>query len=404
MSTTPISPRISELLLFADLHQRHAEALARATGEHFNIFHTLTVGHLEVITHSPILRELLNPRGRHGQGPAFLRIFLAQLDIKGFDADSPTAVADMEQRLQGNAHAGGRIDILVSDGRGGRIFIENKIYARDQDNQMERYRDAGPNAHLFYLTLDGRRPSNRTEGELKQIDCKCISYSVDILAWLHKCRREAACLPRIRETLSQYIHLIEELTNQSTQTPMNNEIMTEILKSDESLAAFFTLTSQQDAVRAALIARFDAQMEEIAKASGMKLEPRQKQLSERHAFRCFSTPGLAQRNLQIAFGFDGRDCREFFFAFARTDIETPSPSEAPLGAEFGKLFSREVETKFCPVSAYWDPPYRNWGREVLEAIRSGQFVADFQERLIVLRDIARRVCPDEPQKEPKSAA
>src|SRR5208283_235963 len=94
MANASISPRVLELLRFTESHNRHTEALARATGEHFNIFHILRVGHLEVTTHSPILGELLNPKGKHGQGAAFLRLFLAQFDIHGFDPESEKAKMD----------------------------------------------------------------------------------------------------------------------------------------------------------------------------------------------------------------------------------------------------------------------------------------------------------------------
>ena len=61
-----LSPRSLELLRFTATQLRHADALNQATGEHFNIFQILRIGHLEVKTHSPILAELLNPKGRHG--------------------------------------------------------------------------------------------------------------------------------------------------------------------------------------------------------------------------------------------------------------------------------------------------------------------------------------------------
>ena len=90
MSTASVSPRVLELLRFTKSHRSHTEALARATGEHFNIFQILRVGHLEVTTHSPILAELLNPKGNHGQGAVFLGRFLEQFEVGGFDADAAT--------------------------------------------------------------------------------------------------------------------------------------------------------------------------------------------------------------------------------------------------------------------------------------------------------------------------
>jgi hypothetical protein len=95
-SATTINPRVSELLRFTESHNHHTEALLRATGEQFNVFNILGIGHYEVKTHSPMLGELLNPKGRHGQGAMFLRLFLGQFGITDFVADSETAKLDLE--------------------------------------------------------------------------------------------------------------------------------------------------------------------------------------------------------------------------------------------------------------------------------------------------------------------
>jgi hypothetical protein len=42
----------------------------------------------------------------------------------------------------------------------------------------------------------------------KDNDYSLISYKEDILAWLDKCRKEVAVYPLIRETITQYINLI----------------------------------------------------------------------------------------------------------------------------------------------------------------------------------------------------
>jgi len=152
MSANSLDPRALELLRFAETQERHADALARATGEHFNIFQILRVGHLEVRTHSPILGELLNPKGRHGQGAVFLRLFLERFEVREFDAE--TATVNLEYHVgQITDKSGGRIDIVVRDSKGATIFIENKIYAGDQEDQMMRYSAANPQAELFYLGL-----------------------------------------------------------------------------------------------------------------------------------------------------------------------------------------------------------------------------------------------------------
>src|SRR5580692_3482102 len=109
---TPTSPRIMELLRFAGAHRRHTEALARATGEQFNIFKILGIGHYEVATHSPMLGNLLNPKGSHGQGDVFLRLFVNSMGIANFD--SASAHLELEYHIGTvTDKSGGRIDIVI---------------------------------------------------------------------------------------------------------------------------------------------------------------------------------------------------------------------------------------------------------------------------------------------------
>jgi len=398
--STEISPRVVELLRFTESHQRHTEALARATGEHFNIFQILGIGRLEVTTHSPMLAELLNPKGHHGQGPAFLRLFLVQFNIQGFDAESDKATMKMEYHVGPvTEKSGGRIDIVIKDGMGAMILIENKIGASDQENQMKRYRQFDPNAHLFYLTLDGRKPSNLSDEELNNIQCECISYAWEILSWLKECRKTAACLPNVRETITQYIHLIEELTNQSTTIHMNEELIHEIVGNKESLGAFFTLRNAEMAVYTELINRLDAKLVEIARGLGLNKHGPLKDLQNKNAGFYFTTRALEQCNLQIGCVFDKGYFGDFCFGIAKIDHAKPCLIEPQVSAAFKNVFPSQSQTpnKYWPAWAYWEEPYRNWKHEAFEAIRSGQFAEDLKTKIEMLGKVARQICPDEPQ-------
>ena len=187
--------------------------------------------------------------------------------------------------------SGGRIDIVVKDRNGKTILIENKIYAGDQKKQMERYRNEHPKAKIFYLTLEGKKPKlGLSDDDVKRIRCNCISYKDNILAWLKKCREAAACLPNVRETISQYIHLIEELTNQSTTILMSKELIDKIVESKESLQAFYTLRNAEIAVQTELIANLDAKLDDFAKTTGLNLHRTIHKLSEKWGGFYFTTP------------------------------------------------------------------------------------------------------------------
>lgn len=200
--------------------QRRAEAFRR--GECYNVFNVLGVDNME-LSHSAFLAALLNPDGSHGMQDAFLKAFIDTIAHGGTKPELDTAHAKVYTEYNiGNITetTGGRIDILITDGTpsGHAIIIENKIWAADQPNQLVRYHNFAPKAALLYLTLNGDEPSDQSRGTLDAQDggYRCISYRSDIIGWLYKCAQLAFDKPLVRETINQYINLLQQLTNQNT--------------------------------------------------------------------------------------------------------------------------------------------------------------------------------------------
>jgi hypothetical protein len=66
------------------------------------------------------------------------------------------------------------------------------------------------------LTLHGHEPSLKSLGKyktLESINGKTISYENQILTWLHKCKNESVEKPFLRESIIQFIKLINKMTN-----------------------------------------------------------------------------------------------------------------------------------------------------------------------------------------------
>lgn len=391
-----INPHVLELLRLTKTHQRHIEALAKATGEHFNIFQILRVGHLEVTTHSPILAELLNPKGRHGQGDTFLRLFINQLDIKDFDPAS--ARVELEYDIGTvTEKSGGRIDIVILDGKSHTIFIENKIYAGDQEKQLQRYRERNAQAHLFYLTLQGDLPAGFTEESFDNIRAIRISYAGDICDWLAACKKEAASLPQVRETIAQYLHLIRELTGQSLTQFMNKELINKIINDEEILSAYFALTSELENVRASLVAKLDTQLDDVAKSANLLRDGRIKNLHVKESGIYFTTDGLTKHNLRICFCFERGGFQDLDFGFVKIDKNMPCEFEEKLLALFRehfRTFSPVAPTECWPAWADFEFPFGYWGIEAFQAIASGQLAANMQAKLTAMCNIAKQVCPE----------
>ena len=205
---------------------RTQKKLALLSGENFNVFRILKIETREVRTHSAFLGELLNPAGSHGMQDAFLRLFVEQMgfaDFANFDTASAKLVVEKYiGQIDADYTQGGRIDIYL-ESKGEFLFIENKIYAVDQFNQLERYHQHKPHAKLLYLTLNGVDYGAPVESVLTKEHYKPISYKDDITTWLNDCHRVAAAYPIIRETIQQYIHLINHLTDKTPDNFMKEE-------------------------------------------------------------------------------------------------------------------------------------------------------------------------------------
>lgn len=222
---------LKEISHISNYHKR----IAHLSGENFNVFKTLNLANSEVRMHSAILCEFLNPQGSHGQGDLFLKIFTEQFHILDFETNNASVVVEKDVgSINDDYTEGGRIDILITDSVGKHIIIENKINAGDQKNQLLRYHNFDPKAKLFYLNLFGNEPSDfTTDSKLSSDSYQVISYHSDILKWLDNCKKEAASLPVIRETIVQYMNLIKFLTNQTVADKMKTEIKDLIIKNPE---------------------------------------------------------------------------------------------------------------------------------------------------------------------------
>jgi hypothetical protein len=213
-------------------HKEHANK----QGEDFNIFSILRMENKEVETHSHFIYELLNPKGKHGQGSIFLKSF-AKI-VLGSEVSNTTINPQREDLTAENR----RIDFTLETEKN--IFgIEMKIHAGDQENQLYDYmqelkirakrtnKDVG--VKLFYLTLFRDEASEySSKKDNKKVKYKCISFATEILDWINDCIKQSAEKSVLREALIQYKILIEKLTGQNMDT--NTEIARLIGKNIEN--------------------------------------------------------------------------------------------------------------------------------------------------------------------------
>lgn len=218
------------------------EEILKLKGETFNIFSILNLATKENGLHSRFLKELLDSNGSHGLKNLFLDIFVNYLRTKlkktksgiefEFETENSNTFTEKNIGIVNSIEkTGGRIDILIqSKNRKSEIIIENKIYAREQKDQIERYCTYAKSrkSKVFYLTLFGETSNSPGVYKLDE-DYFLLSYSTDIINWLELCRKEVSDYPIIRETIKQYIIILKKLTGQLTDNKMDNEVKKLIL-------------------------------------------------------------------------------------------------------------------------------------------------------------------------------
>lgn len=216
---------------FTLIHNKYLED-NKKLAEGFNVFRLWGVEHYEVTTHSSMLRELLDSNGSHGQGNLFFKEFLSMLSDKGIipkeDINKYSLktfdnyVCEAERAV-----ATGRIDIIIERLHGDFpfcIIIENKVYAGDMYEQIERYwAELEKKTHIpesrkeiIYLTPKGDLPSEESIDcqKRKEFESKgalhYVSYNADISRWLEGALQKVAS-SKVDGILRQYIEIVKNL-------------------------------------------------------------------------------------------------------------------------------------------------------------------------------------------------
>ena len=217
--------------------------------DNFNMFTILRKESDEVYLHSRFLSALLDSNGPHRLGTIFLNSFLDRIG-SDFDYDEKSLEV-YPNNLNRSEYK--EIDICFIDRVTKKaIMVENKIYHEDTNHedkgQLENYygrlieEDKIPEdgIEVYYLTLDGHEPSEdsvKLSGKYPKLQdkVKCISYSVEILEWLRTIVKECYNKPSLRESIIQYIKIVENMTNNDISIDERKEITSLIGMNEDNL-------------------------------------------------------------------------------------------------------------------------------------------------------------------------
>lgn len=154
-----------------------------------NILYMLGVENKEVII-CRLLASLIEPNGLHCLGIEPLKTFFKCINVNKKYSDNmlSNAMVETEELISYNR----RVDIVIHIDNDV-IPIEVKLYAKDQDAQLCDYfnyykaidKDTDKDIDkIYYLTIDGKKPSKSSVGNLKKENYSCISFFKEIYSFL----------------------------------------------------------------------------------------------------------------------------------------------------------------------------------------------------------------------------
>ncbi|MFL0165705.1 PD-(D/E)XK nuclease family protein [Candidatus Clostridium helianthi] len=250
----------------------------------FNIFTALNIERDEVFTHSNMIYALLNPRENHGMDDIYLKLFLKEIGISKTFLNYSWAV-EREWVFEN-----GRIDFFLKCEKMC-VAIEMKIDAGDQDKQLFRYEEysKGVNSNylIYYLTLDGKYPSEQSAEGMDKRYLRCVSFKEHILNWLKACLGATNQDMTPHSLIKQYLYLIEKLVGEEKMA----EAMKSIIKNADDLMAAITIANGLNEIKTEVLVNF---MDELNKQFiKKKVEPVEYNREEAEAYYQGSyEPGL----------------------------------------------------------------------------------------------------------------
>lgn len=202
--------------------------------ENFDLFKMMGVRSKELV-HSNILAALLNPSYAHGLNHSFLNAFTQSVVNLKLESGTPLSLSNLISATNQNVRVYRELENidLVIEYPASKVVIaiENKIWAKEQQNQVARYQDIlltrYPNHQvaLVYLSPSGRKPT--TLNRDSNVPVYCMSYGqISKLLELVKYRGNDSA----KYFISQFISHIEAYMTGSSEV---NELCWQIFNKHE---------------------------------------------------------------------------------------------------------------------------------------------------------------------------
>ncbi|CAM2791352.1 PD-(D/E)XK nuclease family protein [Helicobacter burdigaliensis] len=299
---------------FAKFKNKRLEERKRRGINEYNPLLVVQKAHLEVQMHSNMLCSLLNPNGNHAQGDLFLKEFLKQCNIDESNFE------DLKIYTEFNIESG-RLDLYLK-AKNFHIVIENKIYAKEQEVQLDRYANfldsldsQNGEKYLIYLTPYGNEPSSLESWKIientikkgdKELHYRQISYEKDILKWCENIKEKVKNIANLYYAIEFYTDAVKEITNQKENQMEIIEFLKEKNSSDTYSLALEIL--QQEDKILEMIANF---LKQICK-----------DLLKEERFKDWEVIKINDEDSAkyLSFALKPKQTNDYYFAFVYQDI------------------------------------------------------------------------------------
>lgn len=213
-----LNPLIANLLQVAE--KKYNDYMIE-DGAYYTIFSALDNERDEAHVHSKIIFYLLTRASCPDGHDDFLKLFLRELKIPEY------LLQDKWIPFREKYFDNGRIDFVIESKRFC-IAIEMKIDAKDSSAQLERYEEFCKKRNkeylIFYLTLDGRKPTKNSIGNMNVEKLRLISFKKEIDLWLCKCLKCVKPTGYKHSFLMQYLGVVNHISKGEDKISMKEYI------------------------------------------------------------------------------------------------------------------------------------------------------------------------------------
>ena len=298
MEQNPIQHLLSSTTQAIRAVAQHQEHHAPQLAPRFSVFDYIDTDELML---SGILRDMLDPKGRHAQGRLFLDGFLGLLQLPDpareawLNAREVTLSCE-EQTWKSLTRR--RMDIYLSirgpAGQSLGLCIENKPFAADQPRQLEDYAQElddrhGQSWHLVYLSGSGKQPAvesaspDTIERWELQGQFTLLSYAA-LTKWLQRCIEpcQSGQVRNFVAALAKYIQQTFEGVRDMTE---QNAVVDIATQGGDNLSAALEIALSLPRIQDLMLNRLHQQVERACIQRGWLLDNQRFSRDKKSAIR-----------------------------------------------------------------------------------------------------------------------